>query len=83
MPTIEDIEYDTDKLGNMTDNELLQQIVFRQDLFFPKRAALVSSSEFAAETVSKLKVLLAALPEEVPTIKAEFAASIAEYEAGL
>ncbi len=76
MSTIEDIEYDTAKLREMSTKELTYQLCCREDLKQPKRPFLLDAKNLFQKVVADLQAVADGLRENEFT--APFADAIDE-----
>ncbi len=63
LPTIDDIEYNTEVLRKMNESELLYQLICREDLKQPNRPHAVDAADFKVSVVKKVGDMADALDD--------------------
>lgn len=69
MSTLDDIEYNIEELGKMTQAQLLQQICYRLDSRTPKREPRVKAKNYALAIQQAIENVVNNLPPELKPLK--------------
>jgi len=80
MSTTDRIEYDHEKLGKMTQGELLIQVCGRLDLAHPKREHTMKAKAYALDIAAAIEKVVDGLPAVLQPLKDEVRESLAEFK---
>ncbi len=80
MSTIDAIEYDLEKLGKMTQSDLLIQLCARHDRLTPKREARIKAKAYALDIAEAIKKVVDGLPPVLQPLKDEVRLSLADFQ---
>lgn len=76
---IDMIEYDLDSILQMETDALLRQLIFRHELFFPKRKGELDSGKFKAEVAATVSDFVETLSPLVPELAAQVDSKLQEW----
>lgn len=80
MSTLDAIEYDLDKLGNMTQSQLLIQLCCRWDTRSPAREPRMKAKAYALDIAAAIEKVVNGLPQVLQPLKDEVRESLAEFQ---
>jgi len=80
MLTTDAIEYDMEKLGAMTQAQLLIQLCVRHDRLTPGREPRMKAKAYALEIAAAIEKVVNNLPPVLAPLKAEVQQSLAEFQ---
>ncbi len=78
MSTLEDIEYNIEELGKMTQGQLLMQICYRLDSRTPKREHHVNAKKYALAIQQAIENVVNNLPKELKPLQDTVRAQLLE-----